>query len=120
MRPLSPTDHPMTLIEQRSHVENLCVGDVMLDRFISGTVKPILPESPVPVLSIGKSSAVPGGAANVARNLAALGGPSTARGCWSPPDMAERTKPGLAASNSPSLMDCCLPANTSSIPSTLT
>ena len=77
MHPLSPIDHPMTLIEQLSHVKALCVGDVMLDRFISGAVKRISPESPVPVLSIGKSSAVPGGAANVARNIAALGGHCT-------------------------------------------
>jgi D-beta-D-heptose 7-phosphate kinase/D-beta-D-heptose 1-phosphate adenosyltransferase len=67
----------MTLIEQLGHVKALCVGDVMLDRFITGAVKRISPESPVPVLSIGKSEAVPGGAANVARNIAALGGQCT-------------------------------------------
>lgn len=67
----------MTPIDSFSRARVLCVGDVMLDRFISGTVRRISPESPVPVLSVGKSVAVPGGAANVARNVAALGGRCT-------------------------------------------
>lgn len=52
----------------------LCIGDVMLDRFVSGHVKRISPESPVPVLSIAGTQSFPGGAANVARNIASLGG----------------------------------------------
>lgn len=67
----------MNQIEQLSTAKALCVGDVMLDRFISGSVKRISPESPVPVLSVQRSSAVPGGAANVARNIASLGGHCT-------------------------------------------
>ncbi len=50
-----------------------CVGDVMLDRFIYGTVGRISPEAPVPVLRRQREAAMPGGAANVARNLASLG-----------------------------------------------
>ena len=49
----------------------------MLDRFISGQVNRISPESPVPVLSISGSKTFPGGAANVARNIASLGGRCT-------------------------------------------
>jgi D-beta-D-heptose 7-phosphate kinase / D-beta-D-heptose 1-phosphate adenosyltransferase len=67
----------MSLIDQLNHVKVLCIGDVMLDRFITGSVKRISPESPVPVLSVSKSVAVPGGAGNVARNIAALGGHCT-------------------------------------------
>lgn len=51
----------------------LVVGDVMLDRFIWGNVSRISPEAPVPVLEFDHESFMPGGAANVARNLAALG-----------------------------------------------
>jgi D-glycero-beta-D-manno-heptose-7-phosphate kinase len=50
----------------------LVVGDVMLDHFIWGNVNRISPEAPVPVLEFQRESFVPGGAANVARNLAAL------------------------------------------------
>ncbi|MGO8738751.1 D-glycero-beta-D-manno-heptose-7-phosphate kinase [Rhodoblastus sp.] len=52
----------------------LCVGDVVLDRFISGEVKRISPESPVPVLLATGETSLPGGASNVGRNIAALGG----------------------------------------------
>jgi D-glycero-beta-D-manno-heptose-7-phosphate kinase len=47
----------------------LVVGDVMLDRFIWGTVARISPEAPVPVVEVQSESNYPGGAANVARNL---------------------------------------------------
>lgn len=50
----------------------LVVGDVMLDRFIWGTVARISPEAPVPILDFTQESSMPGGAANVARNLTAL------------------------------------------------
>ena len=60
--------------DQLSNVRVLCIGDVMLDRFVSGQVKRISPESPVPVLSISGTTTVPGGAANVARNVGSLGG----------------------------------------------
>src|SRR5215472_7914846 len=50
----------------------LVVGDVMLDQFIWGGVSRISPEAPVPVVEFQRESFMPGGAANVARNLAAL------------------------------------------------
>jgi D-glycero-beta-D-manno-heptose-7-phosphate kinase len=50
----------------------LVVGDVMLDQFIWGSVGRISPEAPVPVVDFDKESFMPGGAANVARNLTAL------------------------------------------------
>jgi D-beta-D-heptose 7-phosphate kinase/D-beta-D-heptose 1-phosphate adenosyltransferase len=67
----------MELTEKFTDVRVLCIGDVMLDRFISGEVKRISPESPVPVLSVSARQSFPGGAANVARNVAALGGRCT-------------------------------------------
>ncbi len=51
----------------------LIVGDVMLDRYWFGDVERISPEAPVPVVRIARSEERPGGAANVARNVAALG-----------------------------------------------
>ncbi len=51
----------------------LIVGDVMLDRYWFGDVERISPEAPVPVVKIARSEERPGGAANVARNVAALG-----------------------------------------------
>lgn len=50
----------------------LVIGDVMLDQFIWGSVARISPEAPVPVLDFQRESFMPGGAANVARNLTAL------------------------------------------------
>ena len=51
----------------------LVVGDVMLDRYWFGDASRISPEAPVPVVLVGSEEARPGGAANVARNCAALG-----------------------------------------------
>ena len=50
----------------------LVVGDVMLDQFIWGGVSRISPEAPVPVVDFARESFMPGGAANVARNLVSL------------------------------------------------
>ena len=51
----------------------LVVGDVMVDRYVSGRVDRLSPEAPVPVLTPSSEWTVPGGAANVAMNIAALG-----------------------------------------------
>ncbi len=51
----------------------LIVGDVMLDRYWFGDVARISPEAPVPVVKVARCEERPGGAANVARNVAALG-----------------------------------------------
>jgi D-glycero-beta-D-manno-heptose-7-phosphate kinase len=55
----------------------LIVGDVMLDRYWFGEVSRISPEAPVPVVLVKKVEERPGGAANVARNIDALGGQAT-------------------------------------------
>lgn len=51
----------------------LVVGDVMLDRYWFGDVDRISPEAPVPVVRVGRTEERLGGAANVARNIAAIG-----------------------------------------------
>ncbi len=52
----------------------LCVGDLMLDRFVMGRVERISPEAPIPVLAIDGESTMPGGVGNVVANVRALGG----------------------------------------------
>ncbi len=60
-------------IENIKKARVLVVGDVMLDRYWFGDVSRISPEAPVPVVKFSRSEERPGGAANVARNAAALG-----------------------------------------------
>src|SRR5438094_257594 len=55
----------------------LAAGDVMLDRYWFGDVERISPEAPVAVAKIVRTEERPGGAANVARNIAALGASAT-------------------------------------------
>jgi D-beta-D-heptose 7-phosphate kinase/D-beta-D-heptose 1-phosphate adenosyltransferase len=52
----------------------VCVGDLMIDRYVYGEVSRISPEAPIPVLLHGSEQSMLGGVGNVARNVAALGG----------------------------------------------
>ena len=52
----------------------LCVGDLMIDEFVYGEVSRISPEAPAPVIAAQRSETNIGGAGNVARNIASLGG----------------------------------------------
>ncbi|MBT4700104.1 MAG: D-glycero-beta-D-manno-heptose-7-phosphate kinase [Rhodospirillaceae bacterium] len=61
------------LVENLSQARVLCVGDLMLDRFVHGSGDRISPEAPIPILQINNEISMPGGAGNVVRNLAALG-----------------------------------------------
>jgi len=58
----------------------LVVGDVMLDRYYHGSATRISPEAPVPVVRVNNQEDRPGGAGNVALNIAALGGAATLLG----------------------------------------
>ena len=49
------------------------VGDVMLDRFVEGSVERISPEAPIPVFTVRREESMLGAAGNVLRNLSALG-----------------------------------------------
>jgi D-beta-D-heptose 7-phosphate kinase/D-beta-D-heptose 1-phosphate adenosyltransferase len=60
------------LLETARRRRIVVLGDVMLDQFLWGNVRRISPEAPVPVVEWERESFVPGGAANVARNLAEL------------------------------------------------
>ena len=67
----------MTALPEFHNAKVLVVGDVMLDRYWFGDVNRISPEAPVPVLKVDRVEERPGGAANVARNIAALGAQAT-------------------------------------------
>ncbi len=58
----------------------LVVGDLMLDRYVYGSVSRISPEAPVPVVRVTKETSMPGGASNVAFNIRALGGKAAVAG----------------------------------------
>lgn len=61
-------------IDRFAKTRIVVVGDVMLDRYIWGTVDRISPEAPVPVVHVDSESMSPGGAANVFANIVSLGG----------------------------------------------
>src|SRR6266702_2453784 len=63
-----------------SNATILCLGDVMLDRFAYCETERISPEAPVPVLLLKETRSMLGGAGNVARNIAALGGQAVLMG----------------------------------------
>ncbi len=60
-------------IEALAGTPVMCVGDLMLDRFVYGSVERISPEAPIPVLRIERRASMLGGAGNVAANLEAVG-----------------------------------------------
>ena len=74
MTALPRTEQVLPIIESSfDHKTILVVGDVMLDRHITGSVSRISPEAPVPVVRVRSRTSTPGGAGNVALNLAGLG-----------------------------------------------
>lgn len=66
--------HLQTLLARLAGARVLCVGDVMIDRFVYGDVTRVSPEAPIPVLARSREMVMLGAAGNVARNVAALGG----------------------------------------------
>ena len=70
---MSDQDDLHRLIEKMTGVPVVCIGDVMLDRFITGDVDRVSPEAPIPVLRVADENTMLGGAGNVAANLVALG-----------------------------------------------
>lgn len=77
----------------------LIVGDIMLDRYWSGDTQRISPEAPVPIVRINNDEDRPGGAANVALNIASLGGKSTLIGVTGKDQASEVLTTKLQAMN---------------------
>jgi D-beta-D-heptose 7-phosphate kinase/D-beta-D-heptose 1-phosphate adenosyltransferase len=76
--PMPMTDpEPVDLVAAARSLKRasvLVVGDAMLDRYVYGTVERVSPEAPIPVVTVEREIAMPGGAGNVVRNITALGG----------------------------------------------
>ena len=62
------------ILDRMKDVRLLVVGDIVLDEYVVGEVDRVSPEAPVPIVHFREETAVLGGAANVARNVVALGG----------------------------------------------
>ena len=80
------------ILDRTNNARILVVGDLMLDQFVWGTVRRISPEAPVPVVEFERESFMPGGAANVARNLTALRVPTELFGIVGHDDTARTLK----------------------------
>jgi D-beta-D-heptose 7-phosphate kinase/D-beta-D-heptose 1-phosphate adenosyltransferase len=77
----------------------LVVGDIMLDQYWYGPTQRISPEAPVPVVKINQEEHRPGGAANVALNIASIGGRVTLVGITGKDEAAQHLQKQLAALN---------------------
>jgi D-beta-D-heptose 7-phosphate kinase/D-beta-D-heptose 1-phosphate adenosyltransferase len=77
----------------------IVIGDIMLDRYWFGDAARISPEAPVPIVKIKQSDERPGGAGNVALNIAALGTPVTLIGITGNDDAAQILTQQLTAAN---------------------
>lgn len=64
----------VTLVPDFAGTRVLIVGDVMLDEYVWGDVTRVSPEAPIPVVDVNRTSRVPGGSANTAAGVVALGG----------------------------------------------
>lgn len=67
------TNEHLEVLDRIADAKVLVIGDVMLDRYWWGRASRLSPEAPVPVVALEKVSNIPGGAANVAANIAGLG-----------------------------------------------
>lgn len=63
----------VALLQRIAGVKVLCIGDVMLDRYIHGDASRISPEAPVPVVHVKRQVLIPGGVGNVVKNLVEFG-----------------------------------------------
>jgi rfaE bifunctional protein kinase chain/domain len=86
------------ILDKIGGVKILVVGDIMLDRYLWGNVSRISPEAPVPIVKLEKVTQIPGGAANVAANVASLGATPLLVGAIGD-DSAGRALPELLRAN---------------------
>jgi D-beta-D-heptose 7-phosphate kinase/D-beta-D-heptose 1-phosphate adenosyltransferase len=91
-------DKVVKLLNKFHSTRVLVLGDVMLDRFVYGVVERISPEAPIPVVSVERTLDIPGGGANVARNVSALGAQCTLLGVVGADSEADRLRSQLALS----------------------
>lgn len=87
-----PVKRLQQILDATRNLRILVVGDLMLDQFVWGAVRRISPEAPVPVVEFERESFMPGGAANVARNLTALDVPTELFGIVGHDESARKLK----------------------------
>ncbi|OHC82666.1 MAG: bifunctional heptose 7-phosphate kinase/heptose 1-phosphate adenyltransferase [Rhodospirillales bacterium RIFCSPLOWO2_12_FULL_67_15] len=87
----------LPLIQALASARVAVAGDVMLDIYVGGTVDRISPEAPIPVLRVERETAMPGGAGNVARNVAALGASARLTAAVGADDAGRRLRELIAA-----------------------
>ena len=85
------------LLARAGGVRVLVVGDLMLDRYVSGRVERVSPEAPVPVVLVEEERSAVGGAGNVAANVTALGAACEVIGCTGDDADGELLRAELAA-----------------------
>jgi len=100
-----PTDIELASIVRNFHTARvLVIGDIILDRYVSGSVHRLSPEAPIPVLRPANDRATLGGAANVALNIVTLGGQASLIGVTGKDAAGDEvarlisTTPGITAS----------------------
>src|SRR5579864_4069803 len=86
----------------------LCLGDIMLDRFAHCGIERISPEAPVPVLLLDRVESMLGGAGNVARNVATLGGNAVLMGLLGDDAVGAEIRAAIAAT--PRIADAHVPS----------
>jgi rfaE bifunctional protein kinase chain/domain len=85
------------LLDRAASARILVVGDLMLDRYVSGRVERVSPEAPVPVVLVDSERSGIGGAGNVAANVTALGAACAVIGCVGADRAGEELLSGLTA-----------------------
>lgn len=89
--------HLVPLVQSLTSARVAVAGDVMLDIYVGGSVDRISPEAPIPVLRVERETAMPGGAGNVARNVAALGASARLIGAVGADEAGQRLRELIAA-----------------------
>ena len=93
----APPARLLEIVDAFAGLRALVIGDVMLDEYVYGRVERVSPEAPVPVVALQRREAQPGGAANVALNLASLGADVSLVGLRGDDETGERLAERLAA-----------------------
>ncbi len=92
-----------TILSSISGKKVVVLGDLMLDRFIWGTVERISPEAPVPVVKVARETFHLGGAGNVVQNIASLGGVALPVGVTGTGPAGQHVREALASLRVPSV-----------------
>ena len=93
----APPARLLEIVDAFAGLRALVIGDVMLDEYVYGDVDRVSPEAPVPVVALRRREAQPGGAANVALNVASLGADVTLVGLRGDDDTGARLGETMAA-----------------------